>query len=240
MLWQEDKKAEPYTVPDTVADLSFKVICKQVPLDHAQELSEAIQSLLPWMADEPAAGIHMIHGASTGNGWQRPDNETNNGCIYLSKRSRMLIRLPKTRHEDAKALIGKTINLGGNELTFGDYQVKMFSPLSTQFSRHIILHENETEEQFIGRVSEVLKNEMDITLRKALCGLGDSFDLDGEKVKTMSIMVADLDPEEAVALQTNGIGNDQIRGFGLFIPHKGIKAVGDQSELSHFDGTSGK
>ena len=60
----------------------------------------------------------------------------------------------------------------------------MFSPLSTQFSRHIILGDNETEEQFVGRVSEVLKSEMDITLRKALCGLGDTFDLGGEKVKT--------------------------------------------------------
>lgn len=237
MLWQEDKKVEPFSVPDTVADLSFKVSCKQVPLDHAQQLSEAILSILPWMADEPTAGIHMIHGASTGNGWQRPDNDTNDGCIYLSRRSRMQIRLPKTRHEDAKLLIGKTISLDGNELTFGECQIKMFSSLSTQFSRHIILGENETEEQFVGRVADVLKTEMGITLRKALCGLGDSFDLGGEKVNTMSIMVADLDPEEAVALQTKGIGNDQMRGFGLFLPHKGINAVGDQSEQSHFDGT---
>jgi len=238
MLWQEDKKAEPFKVPDTVTDLSFKVSCKQVPLDHAQELSEAIQGILPWLADEQDAGIHMIHGASTGNGWQRPDNDTNNGCIYLSRRSRMQIRMPKARHEDINALIGKTISLGGNELTFGDYQVKMFSPLSTQFSRHIILNENETEDQFISRVSDVLKSEMGITLRKALCGLGDSFLLDGKKVNTMSIMVADLTPEEAIALQTRGIGTDQMRGFGLFIPHKGINAVGDASESSHFDGTS--
>ena len=238
MLWQEDKKKEPFVVPDTVADLSFKVSCKQVPLDHAQELSEAILDILPWMADEPEAGIHMIHGASTGNGWQRPDNDTNNGCIYLSRRSRMQIRLPKNRHEDARVLIGKTISLGGNELTFGDFQIKMFSPLSTQFARHIILGENETEEQFVGRVADALKAEMGITLRKALCGLGDTFELDGGKVKTMSIMVADLDPEEAVALQTQGIGNDQMRGFGIFIPHKGINAVGDQSDKSHFDGTS--
>jgi len=237
MLWQEDKKKEAFVVPDTVADLSFRVDCKQVPLDHAQELSDAILSILPWMADEPEAAIHMIHGASTGNGWQRPDNETNNGCIYLSKRSRMQIRMPKTRHEDAKELIGKTITLGGYELTFGDFQVKMFSPLSTQFSRHVILENNETEEQFLGRVSDVLKNEMGITLRKALCGLGDSFELDGDRVKTMSIMVADLDPEEAVALQTKGVGDEQVRGFGIFIPHKGINAVGDASDKSHFDGT---
>lgn len=128
MLWQEDKKTEAYVVPDTVADLSFRVDCKMVPLDHAQELSDAILEILPWMADEPQAGVHMIHGASTGNGWQRPEEDTNDGCIYLSRRSRMRIRMPKHRHEDAAALVGQTIRLGEHDLTFGDFQVKQFSP----------------------------------------------------------------------------------------------------------------
>lgn len=237
MLWQEDKKTEPFVVPDTVTDLSFKIDCKMVPLDHAQELSNAVMEILPWIADEPLAGLHMIHGASTGNGWLRPEDDTSDGCIYLSRRSRMQIRLPKHRHEDAKALIGKTISLGNHDLTFGEYQIKMLSPLSTLFSRYIILRENETEEQFVGRVSEELKG-MGITLRKALCGIGNKFNLAEGPVNTMSIMVADLDPEDAVTLQQKGIGEDQKLGFGLFIPHKGIKAVGDMSENSHFDGTS--
>ena len=237
MLWQEDKKTEAFVVPDTVSDLSFKVDCKMVPLDHAQELSDAILEILPWMADEPQAGVHMIHGASTGNGWQRPEDDTNDGCIYLSRRSRMRIRMPKHRHEDAAELVGKTIRLGEHDLTFGDFQVKKFSPLSTLFSRYVIIGENESEEAFVSRVSEEMK-EMGITLRKALCGIGHQFNLAEGPVNTMSIMVADLDPQEAVTLQQQGIGDAQKMGFGLFIPHKGIKAVGDMSESSHFDGTA--
>lgn len=237
MLWQEDKKTEAYVVPDTVTDLSFKVDCKMVPLDHAQELSDAILEILPWMADEPQAGVHMIHGASTGNGWQRPEDDTNDGCIYLSRRSRMRIRMPKHRHDDAAALVGQTIRLGEHDLTFGDFQIKKFSPLSTLFSRYVIIGENETEEAFLSRVSEEMK-EMGITLRKALCGIGHQFNLAEGPVNTMSIMVADLDPQEAVTLQQQGIGEGQKMGFGLFIPHKGIKAVGDMSESSHFDGTA--
>ena len=237
MLWQEDKKTEAYVVPDTVTDLSFKVDCKMVPLDHAQELSDAILEILPWMADEPQAGVHMIHGASTGNGWQRPEDDTNDGCIYLSRRSRMHIRMPKHRHEDAAALIGQTIRLGEHDLTFGDFQVKKFSPLSTLFSRYVIVGDDESEDAFVSRVSAEMK-DMGITLRKALCGIGHRFNLAEGPVNTMSIMVADLDPEEAVTLQQQGIGEGQIMGFGLFIPHKGIKAVGDMSESSHFDGTA--
>lgn len=237
MLWQEDKKTEAYVVPDTVADLSFRVDCKMVPLDHAQELSDAILEILPWMADEPQAGVHMIHGASTGNGWQRPEEDTNDGCIYLSRRSRMRIRMPKHRHGDAAALVGQTIRLGEHDLTFGDFQVKPFSPLSTLFSRYVIVGDNESEEAFVSRVAAEMK-EMGITLRKALCGIGHRFNLAEGPVNTMSIMVADLDPEEAVTLQQQGIGDGQKMGFGLFIPHKGIKAVGDMSESSHFDGTA--
>ncbi|VAW60133.1 hypothetical protein MNBD_GAMMA11-1024 [hydrothermal vent metagenome] len=235
MLWQEDKKAAPFQVPDTVTDLSFKLISKQVPLDHAQPLADAIKALLPWIDDEPLAGVHMIHGASTGNGWNRPE-EADGACIYLSKRSRMLIRVPKARYMDMNTLIGKTIQLDGNEVTFGEYQLKPLTASGTLFCRYAIVGENETEDEFVSRVSEELK-AMGIHLTKALCGMGHSFNLAGGQTKTMSIMVADLDPEDAVTLQQKGIGEGRKSGFGLFLGHKGIKAVGDMSEMQHFDGT---
>jgi len=236
MLWHENKKAQPFKVSDTYADLSFKVISKQVPLDHAQQLSDAVLEILPWMADEAFAGVHMVHGASTGNGWYRPEDDCDDACIYLSKRSRTQIRLPKTRFADAEALIGKTIVLGGNELTFGDCQIKKFTPLGTLFSRYVIVGDTETEDEFVSRVSNEMA-AMGITLRKALCGMGHTFNMRSGPVKTMSIMAADLDPDEAVALQKHGIGEGRKAGFGLFIAHKGINAVGDMSENTHFDGT---
>ncbi len=234
MLWKEDKKAAPYSVPDMVADLSFKLVSRQVPLDHAQQLSDELLKILPWIADEPLAGVHMIHGASTGNGWNRPEDA--GSSIYLSKRSRMLIRMPKTRYAEMDALIGKTINLDGNEVTFGEYQIKPFTPLGTLFCRYAILGDNETEDMFVVRVASELK-AMGVNLTKALCGMGHTFNLANGPTKTMSIMVADLDPEDAVEVQKNGIGEGRKAGFGLFVAHKGIKAVGDMSEMQHFDGT---
>lgn len=235
MLWQENKKAEPFSVPDTVADLSFKLVSKEVPLDHAQQLSDEMLKILPWIAHEPLAGIHMIHGASTGNGWNRPE-DGENARIYLSKRSRMLIRMPKTRFEAMKEMTGKTIHLGGCDVTFGEYQIKPLSALSTLFCRYAIVADNETEDEFVSRVSTEL-TAMGINLTKALCGMGHSFNLNAGKTKTMSIMLADLDPEDAVTVQQNGIGDGRKLGFGLFLAHKGIKAVGDMSEMQHFDGT---
>lgn len=235
MLWEEDKKEQPFVVPDDVADLSFKINCKQIALDHAYDLSEALQKALPWLAEEERAGVHMIHGASTGNGWQRPEEVDGEDFIYLSRRARMHIRLPKERYADAEQLIGQTLDVGGNAVTVGEYQIKPFTALGTLFARYVILEENETEEQLVKRVAGELK-VMGVRLKKALCGIGHEFNLPQGRVKTMSFMVADLDPDEAVILQQHGIGAGRKMGFGLFIPHKGIKPVGDMSEQQHFSG----
>jgi CRISPR-associated protein Cas6 len=235
MLW-EDKQNQPYVVPDDIADLVFKIDCRQIALDHAYDLLQALMSVLPWLVDEDKAAVHMIHGASTGNGWQRPEADNGEGFIYLSHRSKMHFRLPKERYEDVKALIGQTINVGGNNITFGEYQLKPLTSTGTLFSRYIILQDNESEEAFIQRVVAEMKS-IGVQARKVLCGMGGEFIFPAGKVHTASLMVADLDPEEAVILQQLGIGEGRKMGFGLFIPHKGIKPVGDMSEQSHFSGT---
>jgi len=235
MLWEENKREQAFVVPDDMADLSFRISCKQIALDHAHDLSQALHQALPWLVDEERAGVHLIHGASSGNGWQRPEEEDGEQFIYLSKRSRMMLRMPKDRFQDVEALVGQTLAIADNTITVGDYQVKPFSSLGTLFARYILLEDNETEDQLIARLSNNMK-AMGITLRKALCGISHEFSLPQGKVRTMSVMVADLDPEESVMLQTHGIGDGRKMGFGLFIPHKGIKPVGDMSETSHFSG----
>ncbi len=236
MLWEEDKKQQAFVVPDDVADLSFKITCKQIALDHAQDLSAALLQALPWLEEEALAGVHLIHGATTGNGWQRPDEGGDDDFIYLSRRSRMQLRLPKKRFADAEQLVGQTLEIGSYSLTVGEYQVKPLSPMGTLFSRYLLLEENETENQLIQRVANDMEL-MGIRLKKALCGIGHEFNLPEGRRRTMSLMVADLDPGEAVTLQQKGIGEGRKMGFGLFIPHKGIKPVGDMSEQSHFSGT---
>ncbi|MGD9164124.1 MAG: type I-MYXAN CRISPR-associated protein Cas6/Cmx6, partial [Chromatiales bacterium] len=70
MFWQEETDEEQYVVPDDVVDLIFKIKCRTLPVDHAWPLSEAIHQALPWFAEERQAGLHLIHGADSGNGWE--------------------------------------------------------------------------------------------------------------------------------------------------------------------------
>ena len=77
----------------------------------------------------------------------------------------------------------------------------------------------------------------DIQVRKLLCGIGHAVEANGEQIETRSLMIADLDKPTSIALQEVGIGPHRHLGCGIFIPHKGIKAVGETEDKSHFSGS---
>jgi len=236
MFWNEDDKNGPYQVPEDVVDVGFKVISKSLPLEHAHELFEALNSVLPWLEDESQLGIHQIHGAESGNGWTRPE-DTENELLYLSRRARFYIRTPDHRLDEIKALTGQILDIAGHQLELGSTIIKPLSTQSEQFSRYVIVEEGEaSEEAFLTRVVSELNQLLETKVRKIMCGKPHTIRLPEETIKTRSIMVADLEPEFAVKLQQQGVGRGRQYGCGLFLPHKGIKAVGETEDKTHFTG----
>ena len=226
MFWQEDDKKDETVTTVKVVDLHFKIDCKQIPTCHAWALSQALYHALPWIRDEAEVGIHQIHGATSGNGWQRPpDGE----LIYLSKRTRMQLRVPAARTDDANALVGKKLLVVGCSVNVGKMQVKKIDPFSTLFSRYVVVPSGMNEDEFLQWVVDELANR-DISVRKLLCGIGHEIKADGEKIETRSLMIADLDNVTSLALQEVGLGPYRHLGCGIFIAHKGIKAVTDDKD----------
>ncbi|GMR01515.1 MAG: type I-MYXAN CRISPR-associated protein Cas6/Cmx6 [Gammaproteobacteria bacterium] len=233
MFWQEDGKKDDISTSDKVVDLHYKIECKQIPTCHAWELSQALYRALPWIKDETEVGIHQIHGATSGNGWERPpDGE----LIHLSKRTRMHLRVPTSRISEANALVGKTLDVAGHPVTVGKMTSKQIDPFSTIFARYIVISPGMNEDDFLLWVFDELKAR-DIQARKLLCGIGHEIEANGEKIETRSLMIADLDMTASVALQEVGIGPHRHLGCGIFIAHKGIKAVGETEDKSHFTGS---
>ena len=228
MYWldQEDKEKQ-VVVPDDVVDLSFKVQCKQLPLDHAFELSQAIQQALPWFAKEEQVGMHLIHGAESGNGWIRPQEP--DATLCLSKRTRFMLRLPKHRVDDASKLAGQKLNVAGNDLVLSAPKQKNLSDLSTIFARYVVTQnmENtlEDEEAFLKQAAEMLSKE-GIQVKKMMSGRAHVLRMPGKDLFTRSLMIDGLKLEESIHLQQYGLGEGRLLGCGLFIPHKGIDAVG--------------
>ena len=225
MFWKEDEAAtDEFKVSGDIVDVVYAIRCRSVPLDHAHALSESIHSALPWFAEEPDAGLHMIHISEAGNGWFRPDNPDTDELI-LSRRSRLILRLPKHRFEQAGELTGMELEVAGRSLTVGEHKTRPLSSASTQFSRYVQTEDIDNEEQFLKYIAAELEALLETDIRKIMCGKAHTLNTPQGHINTRSVMVADLAPESAVLLEQKGLGTGRKMGCGLFIPHKGIKAV---------------
>jgi CRISPR-associated protein Cas6 len=219
MFWQEEVDEQQFVVPDEVVDLLFKIKCNTLPVDHAWALSEAIQAELPWFADEPLAGLHLIYGADSGNGWERPQGGED--LLYLSRRTRLVLRLPKHRVEDAQALSGKTLKIQDNPLEVGDGYTRNLAVTTTLYCRHLVTDTEMAEDEFMSLAVDTLKG-MNIRFKKVLCGKSRSFTTPDGELPSQSLMVAGLPLDDAITLQQQGLGPHRNRGFGLFVPHKTV------------------
>jgi len=229
MFWNDEADKKPvFEVPDDVVDLAFRIDCPTLPLDHAHALSCELLRELPWLAEEDHAGVHLIHGAASGNGWYRPE-DTSGELLHLSKRTRMRLRMPRHRLDDARELTGKKLEISGHPLEVGKPEVFLLSSLSTLFARYVITDEAKDETVFLEEAAEQLR-QIDIPSRKLLGGITHRMAFPDGEIFTRSLMVADLEPEQSVRLQRIGLGEGRTFGCGLFIPHKGIKAVKETDE----------
>ena len=221
MQWREQTDDADFIVPDEVADLSFRIRCTSLPTDHSWALYRALCEVLPWLADEKQAAVHRIFDAASGNGWLRSDDD----FMQLSRRTRLYLRLPKSRFDDAFALCGRTLNVGGFSLTVGDAKVRALTAWHTLFARSVVC-ESDDEETFSRAVSDSLA-AINIRPPKMLCGIRHSFcnAESGAEIYARSVLLADLELEESIRLQQTGLGENRLLGCGIFLPHKSIGAV---------------
>ena len=219
MYWNESADTKTYTAPPDVVDLLFKIDCPCLPADNAVALADAVVAVLPWLADEPLAAIHPIHGASSGNGWQRSDE-----LLQLSRRSRFILRLPQERISDAEALCGQTLDIVGFPLQIGSAHTRSLSTQTTVFARQVRANADDSEDEFLEKSAAELRR-MGITLRKMLCGRAATMNTPSGSLFVRSLMLAELEPEHSILLQRHGLGPDRLLGCGLFLPHKGIAPV---------------
>lgn len=226
MFWQDDDRSKAFEVPDDIVDLVFDIQCRELPVDHAHDLSLAIRAHLHGIEDDDRVGIHSIHLAGSQNGWERPDPRLGQN-LMPSRRTKLTLRVPRERvAEVEQALCGVSLDIGGFSLTLGRTRQKKLSTQGTVFSRHVVLEPGEEidETAFMQRIVSIL-GERGIRVKKALCG--KTVELAGPEgpIQTRSIMIAGLSAEESVQIQQQGLGPLRHMGCGIFIPHKGIDAV---------------
>tara|TARA_B110000238_G_C16129675_1_gene440824 strand:- start:537 stop:1226 length:690 start_codon:yes stop_codon:yes gene_type:complete len=228
MLWNDETTDKAvYEVPDDIVDVNFKIKCAQLPLDHAHQLSEAIIKQLPWIESSEYAGIHLIHGAESGNGWIRPTDPDE--LIFPSRRTLFTIRTPQEHVEDVRALDGTSINVCDASIEFSKPTIRKLSKLTTIFARYVLADQIDDETSFLNEMI-VLLAKKNIRPNKMMSGRATIMKFPGKTLGARSLMIDGLDVTESVLLQQQGLGDGRKFGCGLFLPHKGIDAVNETQE----------
>jgi CRISPR-associated protein Cas6 len=222
MLWQEEEDIIPSSDNEQVIDLVFDITCKTLPVDHAYALSQAVVQALPWFTEEPLAGLHLIHGAASGNGWQRPESQDE--LMYLSRRTKFMLRLPQHRVAEAQILTGQVLDVEGYELKIGKTTTKPLTAMPALLAHYIVADQQQDEDSFIMQCVDDLA-KISVECRKALCGKSRLFKTPEGDIFTRSLMIADISPADAITVQQQGLGTNRTMGFGIFVLHKDIAPV---------------
>jgi CRISPR-associated protein Cas6 len=214
---------------EEVVDAAFAIECRSLPVDHAFALSAAIQAALPWFADEPQAGLHTVHGAASGAGWQRPEGE--DAMLQLSHRTRLVLRLPENRLADAAALTGRTLDIAGFPMRVGQLSPRPLLRIASLFSRSVIFEDAADEPAFVVAAIEALR-ALGVEVSAMLCGRNVTLATPQRTYRTRSLMVTVATPAQSLALQRQGLGEARKLGCGLFIPHKDVGDLSSRADQS--------
>jgi CRISPR-associated protein Cas6 len=204
---------------DEVVDAVFAIECRSLPVDHAWALSAAIQAALPWFAGEPLAGLHTIHGASSASGWMRPEGE--DAVLQLSRRTKLVLRLPEHRMADAVALTGRTLDVAGSPMRVGRLVPRPLQRIASLFSRSVIFEGAADEAAFVAAANEGLR-ALGVEASTMLCGRDVTLATPEGTFRTRSLMLTVATPAQSLLLQREGLGEARKLGCGLFIPHKDV------------------
>jgi CRISPR-associated protein Cas6 len=207
--WEAIKRLN-YT--PTVADIQFDISGLEIPADHGYALYEEIVRHLPWLRDQPTAGIHPVHGVPSGR----------NANLVINRRVKLVLRLPLDRIADAQALVGKEIDPGAGKLRIGDLKEKAVTPYATLYS-HFVAVDNDDEALFLEEVRHLMQ-EIEIQAG-VIPGKFHNMHIPKRVIGGYSLMLHDIDLMQSLILQERGLGLHRVYGCGIFIPHKSIKEV---------------
>lgn len=203
-------------IPDVddsaVTDIHFELQGTLLPRDHGYALFLELSRLLPWLPDEQLAAVHHIHGAETGK----------DDLLILSRRAKLVVRIPAYREADLMILTGQTIEVGGFKLTIGKGKAR---PLArhTPLYAHCVTTGSADEEGFTRDVIRML-DELNITCR-FICGRRQTITTAEGVAYGYSLMLHDLPVEQSILVQQRGMGGNRKIGCGIFIPHKSTSAL---------------
>ena len=195
------------TADEQMTDLAFALRGQFVPAGYAQGLWRAVHQALPWLSQEPAAGLLPLRGTEQ------------DGRTWLPRRARLVLRLPQARTGAARALEGTTLDLGeGCLLQVGAAEER---PHQGHPTLHAALVATDLEEAAFGQKVRHELDQMGVQ-GQWICGRQRMLRCDSVSLTGFSLVVHHLKDDQSLRLQARGLGAARHLGCGIFVPFKAI------------------
>ena len=214
MSWDQWPEQKPEEYTPHMIDLQFDLVGTTIPADSAMLLSHALLRVLPWLAEDQGAGIQLLKGAETNSG---------DATVNINRRTKLFLRVPKTRVSDTEILVGQSFNLNDHPLQVGNFKTRVFTPFSNIYA-HFVDTGSAGEEQFVQDVMRELDGHFQLRCG-FICGRQQTLQGPTGLLQGYSLMLHDLPPHKSLRLQDEGMGHNRLLGCGIFIPHKSIAPV---------------
>lgn len=164
---------------------------------------------VPQLGEDAATGVLPLRAAESGE------------KILLTRRAKLVLRLPPALAVYAAALSGLRLEIDGSTICLGAGKLREIQPYSTLHAHLVAGAEDEVE--FIGSVTAELA-AMDVQ-GKLICGRSTSLVGAGRAIHGFSLVIHDLKPEASLRLQYTGLSSDRRYGCGVFVPYKVITGL---------------
>ncbi len=197
-------------LPEMV-DVVFAVTGQHLPPDHEWPLFREVARIVPWILKTPRAGILPMRGPRT------PE-----GGVMITRRSRLVIRLPRDRVCSASALERESVQVGEVSLAIGEGTFRKHLAAATLYSPRVTTGEAD-EGRFLAELEQELAA---LGVRgRLICGRRVEIESGEGRLTAYPVAVHDLRDVDSLLLQRAGLGRGQPVGCGIFVPHKTITAA---------------
>ncbi len=193
----------------SVIDVVFDLKGVSVPAGYAFSLWREVVRCLPWLEQVKHAGIVPLRGSASGED------------LLLSRRTKLVLRLPASLAWQAVELSGQQLNVDGSALLVGLAREKQLQPATTLHARMVESSLGEVE--FLAEMTEKLQ-EMKIPC-KLICSKRVVVKNSQRTLEGFGLVLHDLKPDASLYIQSVGLGGARGLGCGIFVRYKAITGL---------------
>jgi CRISPR-associated protein Cas6 len=201
----------PETGACDMVDIAFGIEGAQLPAEYPVALWEAVARVLPWLEEEPLAGIHTLKTV-----------ETNHGVVLLPKRARLTLRVPAARSDAAEALAGSHLDVAGFSLEIGEAKVWQLVGAGTLYADFVTTG-SEEEDAFCRDIKAELADHGIVA--QLICGRARSMLAGARRISGFALALHGISKGRSGFLQQIGLGKDRRLGCGILVQHKAITGL---------------